>query len=270
MKGKMRMTKFEFIDVEAVWDEHLHEAYREIDPRGAAKQKRNDTHRHRIPCKRVIAAAAFSIEVDEGGAISIAGLKSWTKHEHGDEREVVTNLFAHLRERPDARVVTYSGLAAEVPLLTLAAMEYELALPDQLRTGLPVFNRPGTWRPHIDLALELKGQGRDWAHLSELGLRLGLPSALFTGKPDIEQPVSGEQWQALRQRVTMDCVITAVVALAFWRANGRVVIDQIAMIHNIADWSLRNGIAADAPSGSLIQLREQMFEMLTAEQDKAA
>lgn len=264
------MTKFEFIDVEAVWDEHLHEAYREIDPRGAAKQKRNDTHRHRIPCKRVIAAAAFSIEVDEGGAISIGGLKSWTKHEHGDEREVVANLFAHLRERPDARVVTYAGLAAEVPLLTLAAMEYELALPDQLRTGSPVFNRPGTWRPHIDLALELKGQGRDWAHLSELGLRLGLPSALFTGKADIEQPVSGEQWQALRQRVTMDCVITAMIALAFWRANGRIRLDQVAMLHNVAEWCLRNCCVAEDHLEPLNRLRAQMLERIGAELDEAA
>lgn len=264
------MTKFEFIDVEAVWDEHLHEAYREIDPRGAAKQKRNDTHRHRIPCKRVIAAAAFSIEVNEGGAISIGGLKSWTKHEHGDEREVVTNLFAYLRERPDAHVVTYAGLAAEVPLLTLAAMEYELALPEQLRTGLPVFNRPGTWRPHIDLALELKGQGRDWAHLSELGLRLGLPSGLFTGKPDIEQPVSGEQWQVLRQRVSMDCVITAMAALAFWRANGRVRLDQVAMLHNVADWALRNIDLANVHIEPLAVLRAQTIERMAMERDEAA
>lgn len=258
------MTKFEFIDVEAVWDEHLHEAYREIDPRGAAMQKRNDTHRHRIPCKRVIAAAAFSIELDECGAISIGGLKSWTKHEHGDEREVVANLFAHLRERPEARVVTYAGLAAEVPLLTLAAMQYQLALPDQLRTGLHGFNRPGAWRPHIDLALELKGQGRDWAHLSELGLRLGLPPALFTGKPDIEQPVSGEQWQALRQRVNMDCVITGMIALSFWRAGGRVRLDQVAMLHNLADWCVRSQAFSDAHTDALIHLRSLMFEGMAA------
>ena len=264
------MTKFEFIDIEAVWDEHLHEAYREIDPRGAAKQKRNDTHRHRIPCKRVIAAAAFSIEVDEGGSISIGGLKSWTNHEHGDEREVVANLFAHLREKPDARVVTYAGLAAEVPLLTLAAMEYQLALPNQLCTGVPVFVRPSTWRSHIDLALELKGQGRDWAHLSELGLRLGLPSALFTGKPDIEQPISAEQWQALRQRVSMDCVLTAIIALAFWRANGRIRLDQIAMLHNVADWCLRNAPLAVEQVGPLVALRAQTVERMEMDLDEAA
>jgi hypothetical protein len=266
----MKMTKFTFIDVEALWDEHLHEAYREIDPRGAAKQKRNDTHRHRIPCKRVIAAAAFSIEVDEGGAISIAGLKSWTQHEHGDEQEVVANLFAHIREKPEARVVTYSGLAAEVPLLTLAAMEYGLVMPQQLCTGMPVFARPGTWRPHIDLALEIKGQGRDWAHLSELCLRLGLPSALFMGKPDIEQPVSSEQWQALRQRVSMDCVLTAVVALAFWRANGRIRLDQVAMLHNVAEWSLRNIDLADVHIEPLVALRAQTIERMAMERDEAA
>ena len=161
-------------------------------------------------------------------------------------------------------------LAAEVPLLTLAAMEYELALPDQLRTSLPVFNRPGTWRHHIDLALELKGQGRDWAHLSELGLRLGLPSVLFTGKPDIEQPVSGEQWQALRQRVNMDCVITGMIALAFWRANGRIRLDQVAMLHNIATWALRNIDPANVHIEPLAALRAQSIERMAMDLDEAA
>lgn len=264
------MPKFTFIDVEAVWDELLHEAYREIDPRGAAKQKRKDQHRHRLPCKRIIAAAAFDIEIEDSGTLSIGGLKSWTEHDHGDEREVVSNLFDHLLARPDAHAVTYSGLAAEVPLLTLAAMEHGLVMPGQLRTGVSGFRRSDSWRPHIDLALELKGQGRDWAHLSELGLRLGLPGTLFMGKPDIEQPRSGAEWLALRERVSMDCILTAIIALSFWRANSRIRLDQNAMLYIIADWCLRNPSAAKSSLKPLAILRSQMFARLDTCQKKAA
>lgn len=264
------MPKFTFIDVEAVWDELLHEAYREIDPRGAAKQKRKDQHRHRLPCKRVIAAAAFDFEIDDSGTLSIGGLKSWTEHDHGDEREVVSNLFDHLLARPDAHLVTYSGLAAEAPLLTLAAMEHGLVMPGQLRTGVSGFRRTGSWRPHIDLALELKGQGRDWAHLSELGLRLGLPGALFAGKPDIEQPHSNADWRALRERVSMDCILTAIIALSFWRAQGRIRLDQNVMLYILTDWCLRNLTAGHASLEQITLLNSQMFSILSAAADEAA
>lgn len=264
------MTKFTFVDVESVWDEYLHEAYRQIDPRGAAKQKRNDQHRHRLPCKRVIAAGTFDLEVDVQGAISIGGLSSWTKHEHGDEREVVANLFGHLRERPDTVVVTYAGLAAEVPLLALAAMEHGLVMPEQLRSGVPVFGRSRIWRPHIDLALELKGKGRDWAHLSELGLRLGLPGELFKGKPQIEVPSTSEEWQAMRSRVSMDCVLTAVIALSFWRANCRIALDQSAMLHNIASWCVRNGFATGTYQAPMACLQRHALGTMSADLADAA
>lgn len=251
--------QYTFIDIEAAWDEQLHEAYRQIDPAGAGELMRNGQQRRRLPCKRIMAAAAFDIELHEDGAISIPGLNSWTTHDHGDEREVVANLFEHLRARPMTHVVTYSGLAAELPLLNLAAMEYGLVLPRQLRSGIPVPLRPGMWRPHIDLALELKGQGRDWAHLSEICLRLGLPGELLTGKALIAEPTTSEEWQAMRSRVSMDCVLTAMVALSFWMANGRIHLDQTAMLHNLASWCVRSGLAAGAYEAALARMQQQAF-----------
>lgn len=262
------MTKFTFIDIEAAWDEYLHEAYRQIDPVGAGENSRDGQHRRRQACKRIIAAAAFDLEIDEKGAISIEGLSSWTTHDHGDEREVVAALLEHLRVRPDTHAVTYAGLAAELPLLSLAAMEYELVLPRQLRSIVPDRRAQRAWRPHIDLALELKGQGREWAHLSEIGLRLGLPGQLFAGKPQIAVPATGAEWQTMRSRVCMDCVLTAIVALAFWRVHGRIVLDQAAMLHNVASWCQRNGLAKEAyraplaalTSQAIIQMSEQVIE----------
>lgn len=259
------VMKYTFIDIEAAWDEQLHEAYRQIDPVGAGELMRNGQQRRRLPCKRVMAAAAFDVELHDDGAISILGLTSWTTHDHGDEREVVDNLFEHVRARPATHVVTYSGLAAELPLLNLTAMEHKLVLPPQLRTGVPIFLRPGMWRPHIDLALELKGQGRDWAHLSEIGLRLGLPGELFAGKAHIEAPTTSEEWQAMRSRVAMDCVLTAMVALSFWRANGRIKLDQVTMLHHIASWCQRNA-TSDAYSEPLVKLRRQCLVQIVEQE----
>lgn len=162
---------YTFIDIEAAWDEQLHEAYRQIDPVGAGELMRNGQQRRRLPCKRIMAAAAFDLDLSEDGAITILGITSWTTHDHGDEREVVTNLLEHLRARPAAHVVTYSGLAAEIPLLNLAAMEYGLVLPRQLRSGIPVPHRAGMWRPHIvsgwqaEALLELRRQMMERIHL---------------------------------------------------------------------------------------------------------
>jgi hypothetical protein len=259
----MSDLQFTFVDVEALWDQELYRAYRDVDSRGASKLEREERHLHRLPCKRIVAAAAFDIELTDAGSISIGGLKAWTEHDYGDEKEVVSQLFEHLRGKPQTHVVTYGGLAAEIPLFNLASIEHELILPPQLRTGQP--GRFGVWRPHIDFALTMKGNGRDWAHMSEIGLRLGLPGALFTGKADISEPRNAQEWLALRHRVSMDCILTAMIALPYWRANCLVKLDQSAALLTIADWCLRNRCVVDAHVAALGDLRTRLLKRITAD-----
>jgi hypothetical protein len=264
------MPKFTFIDIESLWDPQLHQAYLAIDPAEAGKTDRFGKVRHRLPCKRIIAAAALDLEVLDTGAISIGGIQAWDEHHYGAEREVVAQLFQHLRERPDSHVVTWGGLAAESPLLNLAAIEHLMVLPPQLQTIAPVFARRSLWRPHIDLALQMKAQGRDWSHLSEVGLRAGLPGELFAGKADIAEPRTGEEWQAMRHRVGTDCILTALIGLVYWRANGLISLDQVAALHNIADWCLRSQAVAEKHIEPFSDLRVEMFARMGAEWDAAA
>ena len=140
---------------------------------------------------------------------------------------------------------------------------YELVLPRQLRSIVPDRPTRGAWRPHIDLALELKGQGREWAHLSEIGLRLGLPGQLFAGKPQIAVPTTSEEWQAMRRRVCMDCVLTAIVALSFWRVHGRIALDQAAFQHNIAEWCIRKCVVAEQHTTTLQAFKERFITRMT-------
>ena len=152
---------------------------------------------------------------------------------------MVTGLFDHLRFLPDNKAVTYSGLASDLPRLTLASMEYGLSLPSQLQSGHRV--RPGEIRPHCDLALELKGNGRDWTHLSEIGLRMGLPWQLFADKTEVNRPQTAKQWLDVRQHVSFDTVLTAMITMGWLKAQGRSRIDVPATIYHLAEWYIRKG-----------------------------
>jgi hypothetical protein len=224
------MTNFLIIDTESAWDEHLHEAYRAVEP-GAQPHRR-------LASKRIFAAAALDLTLSDDGIVTVNGLASWTERDHGDDAAIAAALFDHIRFRPDHQVVTWSGLAAEVPLLTLTAMQAGLPLPPQLRAEQR-FAR-GCQRPHRDLALEMKGQGRDWAHLSEILLRLGAPTALVAGKARVDLPTTGEQWIATQAHVELDTGMTAMALLAWLSVQGTPGISIEAMIAHLASWFLRN------------------------------
>jgi len=262
------MTELLFIDTESEWDEHLHEEYRSIDPVGAGKHERGGAKRHRHATRRIYAAAALHLSIANDGKIDPLGIRLWTEQDRGCEKGVVDALFHCLRMRSRAKVVTYGGLSAELPLLNLAAMQHNLVLPPQLASESRW--RPGTLRPHTDLALVLKGQGRQWAHLSEIGLRMGFPAELFAAKPTVGKPSSHNEWEELGCHVAMDTVLTAMVALSWWRAQGVFGIDQTAMVYQLCDWSMRRRIVGEAHALPVARLAEQMLERIDAEVAEAA
>jgi hypothetical protein len=63
----------------------------------------------------------------------------------------------------------------------------------------------------------------------------------------------------------MDCVLTAIIALAFWRANGRIRLDQVAMLHNVAEWCLRNASIAVDHVDPLFGLQSHMLHRMTVD-----
>jgi 3'-5' exonuclease len=262
------MTELLFIDTESEWDEHLHEEYRSIDPVGAGEHERGGAKRHRHATRRIYAAAALHLSISNDGKVQPLGVRVWTEEDRGDEKGVIEALFQFLQTRPQAKVVTYSGLAADVPLINLAAMQHELVLPPQLRAEFRA--RSGTLRPHTDLALVLKGQGRQWAHLSEIGLRLGFPAELFACKPKVGKPRSQKEWEGLGCHVALDTVLTAMVALSWWRAQGVFDIDQTAMVYQLCDWSMRRRIVGEAQALPVARLAEQMLERMDAEVTEAS
>lgn len=195
------------LDLELFWDEHLYETHREMD-------RKSD--RRATAVKRVMAASVFEFSVDDEGRVSTGAIASWTEHDWGDEKAVVEQLFDYLRARAEIPVLTFGGLATDIPVLVLASMAHGLPLPPQL-IDQPGRKRP---RPHLDLCLMIRGGGRTWSHLSQVLLRMGVPAELVAAKPSVSRPQNTEAWAALRDHVELDCLLLALAKIGWLIAQG--------------------------------------------------
>jgi hypothetical protein len=202
------MTKtYLALDLELFWDEHLYEAHRAMDSK---------SDRRATAVKRVMAASVFEFSIDEEGRIATGEIASWTEHDWGDEKAVVEQLFDYLRARADITVLTFGGLATDIPVLVLASMAHGLSLPPQL------IDQPGRKgpRPHLDLCLMIRGGGRTWSHLSQVLLRMSVPAELVAAKPGVSRPTNAAEWAALRDHVELDCLLLTLAKIAWLVAQG--------------------------------------------------
>ncbi|MBA4045925.1 MAG: hypothetical protein C0471_16125 [Erythrobacter sp.] len=225
------MIKFTFYDIETSWDADLHEAYLSIDRRQKLWV--------RMASKRVFAASAFDITLNDDGRISFERLNSWTEHSHGDEESVVRGLFDHLRAVPDNIATAFGSVAMDLPILTLAAMQYGLTLPAQLLLRQQTAKR-GPIRSHLDLGLQLKATGKTWTHLTEVLLRLGLPATLMQGKKRVQYPNDSDGWAAARAHCELDTALLAIATMAWQRTQGQCNVHPKIASFVILDWLRRN------------------------------
>lgn len=195
------------LDAEFYWDKHLYELHRAMDP---------ESYDRAVAVKRVMAAGVFQFTIDEEGRVSTGEIGSWSERDWGDEEGVVSKVFDYLRANEDKPVLTYGGLATDVPIFLLASMAHGRRLPPQL------VDQPGRKgpRPHLDLGLMLKGGGRTWTHLSQLLLRMGVPFDLVASKPSVPRPASAAAWQNLRDHVELDCLLLAIAKIGWLVAQG--------------------------------------------------
>jgi len=195
------------LDTEMFWDEHLYEAHRAMD-------RKSDFRATAV--KRIMAASVLEFSIDDEGRVETGALTSWTEHDWGDEEAVVGRMFDYLRARADTPVLTFGGLATDIPVLLLASIAHGVALPPQL------IDQPGRKgpRPHLDLGLMLKGGGKTWTHLSQLLLRMNVPVELVAAKPGVSRPATSEDWQELRDHVELDCLLLALAKTGWLVAQG--------------------------------------------------
>lgn len=196
------------LDCEFLWDAELHRLHKSMDPK---------SNRHSASVKKVMAASVFEITFDDEGRVSCGSLASWNEHTCGDEGQIVRQLFYFLRAREQCPVLTYGGLATDIPILLLAAMRHGIAMPPQLE------DQPGRRgpRPHLDLALLLKGGGRTWFHLAQVALRLGVPIQLISAKADVPRPCQPEAWRRLSNHCELDTLVLSLAWTAWLVTQGK-------------------------------------------------
>lgn len=197
-------------DTESFFDMDFHRAYQHIDPKCGLP---------RMASRRIAAASALEFTITDDHRVEFNAIDSWTTHDHGDEEEVVSQLFAFLRERGHATALSWNGVCHDAPLLNLAALEYGLAPPVQL-TGGPAWEAR---RMHFDLCKAMKAGS--YVHMSEAAMRIGLPMQLLEGKASVKEPKSGNDWQGLRAHCERDTLILSLIMLSWLAMTGRVSID---------------------------------------------
>lgn len=77
----------------------------------------------------ITTAAVMVLVEDDQGGVDVSRFVTLSAPDH-DERAVVAGVFQVLAEAPeDAEIVTWMGLAHDLPLLISACMRHGLALP---------------------------------------------------------------------------------------------------------------------------------------------
>lgn len=194
------------LDLEFISDRELHAAHRSVDPRSSPRA---------MAVKRIRAAAVYEFALNDDGDLSAGTLAVWSA-EDSNEQAVVAQVLEYLARRTDAVVLTYGGVAIDVPVLGLAAMEYGIELPPHFRYT----PGPHRQRLHLDLGLMIKGSGKSWSHLSQVALRMGLPVELVSGKARVPRSNDPTGWHMLREHVALDTLILALAWTA-WSVTQR-------------------------------------------------
>ncbi|WP_426266930.1 hypothetical protein [Sphingomonas sp. LHG3443-2] len=186
------------IDVETLNLNQLYESYKRLDPEPAEL---------RWPFKSVCATALLVFTVDGDGLFEFVDLHAAAGD---DEGALVRDLFDRLRMLPDAKVVTWGGLNADMPVLRVAAMRHHLRLPPQLVNDARRFRE----RCHLDLVAEYKAGARNFVHLSELATALRLPVKFADRASHVPKLLAEGKLDRLMDIALADVVSTALILQA--------------------------------------------------------
>ena len=198
-------------DCEFAVDRPLYERYRRADP---------DPAPCRWPMKRVMSVSVMAVSVS-GGQLTVTAFKSFSSK---DEDRVLLPFFAFLAERPNHKLVTWGGVFTDVHVLRLAAMEYGLKLPAQLRIS------DRSRHVHLDLCIALKGGSGDYVHLSEVAARLNLPCKIAGLASHVARWANYGDFRSIEHVSEADVVTTAMLLASYLDAQGELLSAKAAQL----------------------------------------
>ena len=193
--------QFIILDCEFLYDLPIYERYRRADPRPA---------KCRWPMQRVVSASVMALEIS-GGQMTVTAFKSWSGK---DEDRLLMNLFKFIAERPQHQLVTWGGIATDVPILRIGSMEHGLKLPAQLKIS------DRSRHVHLDLAISMKGGAGDYVHLSEVSARLNIPCKIAGMASSVPYWVEHNNYRAIEHVAEADVITTSFVLASHLAAQG--------------------------------------------------
>lgn len=254
------------IDIEsAVLDDTAHKRYQSMERWVASDDKpiRRGYQRSEDPltCPRwvfqaITTAALMVLVEDPQGGVDVQRFVTLSAPDH-NEREVLGGILQVLADAPtDAEIVTWMGLAHDIPLLVSGCMRHGLSLP----RGWGWLAHGGFHKErHLDLARAYTaGMRMKPVHLSEVLAAMDIPGKLTCPPFAVTNLIYAGRWDEVQSACEVDVISTALL-LARWRrlTDGRAEADAVE------DRILRRVIEVREGRGYIAALeghRQQRFE----------
>lgn len=245
------------LDIEsAVLDDDAHKRYQVMERwvPGEDKPIRRGYQRSEDPltCPRwvfqTITTAAMMVLVEDAqGGVDIQRFVTLSAPDH-DERAVLGGILQVLAEAPaDAEIVTWMGMAHDIPLLISGCMRHGLTLPK----GWGWLAHGGFHRErHLDLARAYTaGMKMKPIHLAEVLAAMDIPGKITCPPFAVTGLIYADRWDDVQETCEIDVISTALL-LARWRR----LTDARAEADAVEDRILRRVIELRAGRGYIAAL----------------
>ena len=224
------------LDIEsAVLDDTAHRRYQAMErwtPRPGQPSRRGYKRSEdpltcpRWPFQTITTAAVMTLVEHADGGIDVVRFDTFSAPEQG-EREVLAGVLAVLKEAPsNAEVVTWAGLAHDIPLLIAGCMRHGLTLPEGWRwMAWGGFDRDR----HNDLARTLSGGMKmKQVHLAEVLAAMDIPGKITAAPWAVTRLIYEGRWDEVACACEVDVLSTALL-LARWKrlSDPRATIDTV-------------------------------------------
>lgn len=252
------------LDLEsAVLDESGHRRYQAMErwvPHPDVEVSRRGYKRHedplltpRWPFQTITTAAAMLLVEHDDGGVDVARFDTLSAPDL-TEKQVVAGLLQLLGEAPSStELVTWAGMAHDVPLLVSAAMRYGLTMPPKWRW---LAFGSGDSARHLDLARALTGGLRmKPVHMAEVLAAMNIPAKMTAPAFAIARLIYAGQWDAVQEACESDVVSTALL-LARWRT----LLDGRADVAVVEDRIMRRVVECRQGRSYLAELQSRRDE----------